>query len=210
MPQLTISASWLNEHDYCEYKFYRRYVLKEEIPRTQAMAIGHNIHAEKEEKFLEVATPATMEEFLASTRYTITKEIRLEHEFDDSAIEGILLKGKIDELAIDANNVYVIDDKPNASPYPGTLRQLWAYCILFKKNYPQVKKTVLAVLRDRDAETEVWKKPFFNENNIEVQRTLLRIKMLFKGSVEPVPNTVPGKCRACILHKLGRCEYSVG
>jgi len=27
MQEITISASWLNEHDYCEYKFYRRYVI---------------------------------------------------------------------------------------------------------------------------------------------------------------------------------------
>src|SRR3989339_1755941 len=100
MQEITISASWLNEHDYCEYKFYRRYVLKEPVPRTQAMVIGTKVHAEKEEKFLEIATEATMEEFLASTKYTITKELYLEHVFDN-----FILKGKIDELGIDANNI---------------------------------------------------------------------------------------------------------
>ena len=204
-PQLSISASWLGEHDYCEYKFYRKHVLKEEIPITEAMVVGTKVHSEKEEKFLEVATEATMEKFLASEKYTITKELRLEHNFDD-----LLLKGKIDELAVDANTVYVIDDKPRAHPYPGTLRQLWAYCILFKRNFPDVQKKILAVLRDRDSDLEVWNDEFTVKQGFEVHRVLLRIKLLFKGAVTPVPSTVPGKCRACVLHKLGRCKYSVG
>ena len=205
MSNIPISASWLNDHDYCEYKFYRKHVLKEEIPRTSAMVVGSKVHEQKEEKFLEIATQSTMDEFLDSKKYTITKELYLEHIFDD-----FVLKGKIDEIGIDENNVYIIDDKPNAKPYEGTLRQIWAYCTLFKKNYPGVNKTLLGVLRDRDTNIEVWKKPFLSKDSFDVHRALLRIKLLFKGYATPLPNTVPQKCGACILHKLNRCEYSLG
>ncbi len=203
-PELKINCSWLTEIDYCEYKFYRKYVLKEEIPRTEAMIRGSFVHSAKEEKFLEVAEEATMEDLLASTKYTITKELKLGHEFDD-----FLLKGKIDELAVDADNIYIIDDKPRAKPYPGTQRQIWSYCILFKKNFPAINKTVHAVLRDRDSDMEVWTLPFADEHGIEVMRILFRIKRLFEGRTSPIPTTNPGRCKACILHKLQRCSYSV-
>ena len=169
------------------------------------MLIGVNVHIEKEEKFLEVAVPSTMEDFIASTRYTITKELKIEYEFDD-----FLLKGKIDEVAIDSKNVYIIDDKPNARPYKGPLRQLWSYCMLFKNNYPNLNKNVFAVLRDRDTDIQVWHKPFENEDNIDVMKSLYRIKGLFEGITTAIPNTQPQKCRVCVLHKLKRCKYSVG
>ncbi len=205
MPSLQINSSWLNSHDYCEYKFHRQYVLKEYIPRTKAMVVGSAKHELKEEKFLEVATPTTMEDFLASTSYTITKEIRLQSEFDD-----FLLVGKIDELGVDANNIYIIDDKPKAKPYQGTLRQLWAYSILFRKNFPQVNKKIFTVIRDRDFDRTVWTKMFSDDNEKNLFEVFNRIMLLFQGKITPEPTTNPNRCNACILHKLDRCKFSSG
>jgi len=46
-----------------------------------------------------------------------------------------------------------LNDKPKAKPWPGTKRQIWAYCILVKEfvreNYPEhLNKRILAVLRN--------------------------------------------------------------
>ncbi len=203
--KLQISASWLNSHDYCEYKFHRQFVLKEYIPRTKAMVVGAEKHEQKEEKFLEVAKSSTIEEFLASTSYTITKELRLESSFEE-----FFLVGKIDELGIDAKNVYIIDDKPKAKPYPGTIRQLWAYSLLFKKKFPTIQKKIFTVIRDRDSDRAVWTKTFSEDSEKNLFEVFLRIKLLFEGKINPEPTKNPNRCNACVLHKLDRCKYSSG
>ena len=206
----TINASWLGSHDYCEWKWYLENVLKEEVPITKSMVIGKEIHQNKEDRFKEVAIPTTAEEFLKSKFYTITKEIYLKKEFDN-----FILVGKIDELGVDINCLYVIDDKPKAKPYMGTKRQIWAYCILIngfiKENYPEhLNKKILAVLRNRDSDMEVWKEEFNEYNKKEVLGVIERMLSLFRKEIEPVANTTPGKCRACILHKNNNCEFSCG
>ena len=206
----TIKASWLGSHDYCEYKWYLETVLKEEMPIVRAMVVGKEIHKVKEDEFRKVAKPTTAKEFLESKFYTITKEIGLKKEFDD-----FILVGKIDELGVDANNLYVIDDKPGAKPWLGTKRQIWAYCILVKEfvreNYPEhLNKRILAVLRNRDSNREVWKEEFTDSNVIDVFSVISRMLSLFNKEAEPIPNNIPGKCRACILHKQEKCEFSCG
>ncbi len=196
-----INASWLGSHEYCEWKWYLENVLKEKVPITQSMIVGKNIHQEKEDKFKEVAVPTTPEEFLKSKVYTITKEMYLKEEFDD-----FILKGKIDELGVDTNNLYVIDDKPRAKPYLGVKRQIWAYCILIKefvnKNYPEhSNKKVLAILRDRDSNVEIWKEEFNEENLNEVFSVINRMLLLFKKEINPEHNNYSYKCKACVLHK---------
>ena len=206
----TIKASWLGSHEYCEYKWYLENVLKEEMPIVKAMVVGKEIHQIKEDEFRKVAKPTTPKEFLESKFYTITKEISLKKEFED-----FILLGKIDELGVDANNLYVIDDKPKAKPWLGTKRQIWAYCILVKEfvkeNYPEYSnKKIFAILRNRDSNIEVWKEEFNENNVIDVFNVISRMLSLFKKETEPIPNKIPGKCRACVLHKNNKCESSCG
>ena len=82
--------------------------------------------------------------------------------------------------------------------------------MLFLKNYGHVNKKVVAILRDRDSDTEVWKKDFAKEDEHDVGSTIQRMAGLFQGKEKPVPNKNPGKCRACVLHKTNSCEFSVG
>lgn len=201
--KIVIKASWLGSMDYCEYKWYLENVLGMPVPVTKAMHIGANKHAKKEEAFLEVAKPTTMEEFLKSTKYTISKEIMLSREFDD-----FILIGKIDELAIDAQNVYVIDDKPRAYPWPGTKLQLYAYCVLFEENFKGLNKKIIAVLRNRDSDEEVWTNNFTGTERDKTFEILNRIKSLFEQKVEPIPTNNPRKCQACVLHQQKKCEFS--
>jgi CRISPR-associated protein Cas4 len=201
--KLVIKASGFGTHDYCEWKWYLENVLGEEIPTTKEMTKGALVHQEKEDKFLEVATPTTVEKFLASTKYTLTKEIPLKKEFEE-----LLLVGKIDELAVDKGNVYVIDDKPNAHPWLGTKRQIWAYCLLFKGNFPKIHKRIIAILRDRDTDAEVWQKDFDAADEKEILAVMERMTKLFRKEIEPVPCSYPNKCKACVLHKEGKCKHS--
>ena len=205
-----INASWFSSHEYCEWKWYLENVLKEEVPITKAMVIGKEIHKVKEDKFREVAIPATEEEFLKSKIYTITKELYLRREFDN-----FILVGKIDELGVDENNLYVIDDKPRAKPYPGPKRQVWAYCILIneliKDKYPEhSNKKIFSILRDRDYNMEVWKEEFTEVHRKEVLDAIDRMISLFKKEIKPIANNIPAKCRGCILHKKNSCEFSCG
>jgi len=206
----TIKASWLGSHEYCEYKWYLENIMKEEIPIVRAMIVGKHIHKVKEDEFRKVAKPTTPKEFLESKFYTITKEIGLKKEFDN-----FVLIGKIDELGVDADNLYVIDDKPRAKPWLGTKRQIWAYCILVrefvKENHPEhLNKKIFAVLRNRDSNREVWKEEFNENNIIDVFNVINRMLSLFNKETEPIPNNIPGKCRACVLHKQEKCEFSCG
>jgi len=201
--KIVIKASWLGSMDYCEYKWYLENVMGVPLPVTKAMTVGTNKHAKKEAEFLEVATPTTMQEFLKSTKYTITKEITLSKEFDD-----FILIGKLDELAIDAQNVYVIDDKPRAYPWPGVKLQLYAYCVLFEENFKGLNKKIIAVLRNRDTNDEVWNNKFTDTERSKTFEVLNRIKSLFEQKVEPIPSTNPRKCQACVLHKQKKCEHS--
>ena len=203
MDKLIIKASSLSEIDYCEYKWYLAHVMGEEMPITKAMVKGAAIHEKKEEAFLEVATPTTIQDFLKSTKYTITKELFLKKEFKD-----FILMGRIDELAIDAKNVYVIDDKPKAHPWQGVKWQIYAYCVLFNENYPKLNKSLRAILRNRDNDIVVWNQPFTKQEEKELFTVLDRMTDLFHDKIRPVPNSIPNKCRACALHKENKCEFS--
>ena len=203
-----IKASWLGSQEYCEYKWYLENVLKEEIPIVKAMAAGTKIHQIKEDEFRKAAKPTTAKKFLESKFYTITKEISFKKEFDN-----FILSGKIDELGVDANNLYVIDDKPRAKPWLGTKRQIWAYCILvrefIKESYPEhLNKKIFAVLRDRDSNKEVWNKEFEENDIVDVFHAISRMVRLFNKEINPIPNEIPAKCSACVLHKQEKCEFS--
>lgn len=203
MVPIVIKASWFGSHDYCEWKWYLENVLKEKIPRTKSMTIGKKVHEKKEKEFLKDAKPTTIKKFLASKKYAITKEILLKTKFTD-----LTLIGKIDELGIDKKKVYVIEDKPRAHPWLGTKRQIWAYCLLFKENFPKLNKQIIAVLRDRDSNEKVWDEPFDETYEEHIHDIMDRMKALFRKKVNPMPCQNSNKCRACILHKKNICNYS--
>src|SRR3989338_8851715 len=50
-------------------------------------------------------------------------------------------------------------------------------------------------------------KEFSKNNVIDVLNIISRMLFLIKGKSEPIPNDIPGKCRACVLHKQEKCSF---
>ena len=134
-----IGASWLQSHNYCEYKFYLHKVKGIGVEITKTIQKGSEVHEKKEKEFLKEATPTTWLEFLDSKELTITKEVDFDKQIGD-----IILLGKIDEIAVDKEKIQIIDDKPKAFPYEATKLQIFAYCYLFKEKFKEQPKPVLA------------------------------------------------------------------
>ena len=49
-----------------------------------------------------------------------------------------------------------------------------------------------------------------NDLRPDVFNVINRMLSLFNKETEPIPNNIPGKCRACVLHKQEKCEFSCG
>ena len=200
-----ILASWFVSHGYCEYKFYLQYVEKIPIPKTKEMELGTKVHEEKEQKFLEVATPTTWEEFLVSKEYTISKEVMLYTKFENN-----LLIGQVDEIGVDKNGIYIIEDKPNARPFNSVKNQIYAYCYLFKRNFSEkTAKPIYGILRDRDTNKEVWREPYSLKSESFLIKNINRIKKIVRKEEQPIPTDNPNKCASCIMHKLSLCKYDL-
>ena len=197
-----IGASWLQSLDYCEYKFYLHKVKGIEIQITKAIQEGTEVHEAKEQEFAKVATPATWKEFLDSKELTITKEVDFDKQIGD-----IILLGKLDQIAMDKDKILVIDDKPRAYPYPGTLIQLYAYCYLFNERFKEQPKPIFASLRDRDTNKTVWQKEFTKEEQDSFFQVFHRMRKILFQQEEPIPTKNPNKCRACQFKD--QCEFSL-
>lgn len=202
--KIVIRASWLGQLDYCEYRWFLENVKGVQVPKTFAMSKGILVHKKKEDAFKEIAVETTVDQFLKSKEYTITKEIQLRHEFEE-----FILVGKLDELGIDSTTFYVIDDKPKAFPWPGTKMQLWAYALLIENSFQEKRDSIRCILRDRDTNREVWDEPFTDDTRKTVYDALLRIKALYDQQTDPTSTENPNKCRSCVMHTNQKCERSV-
>jgi len=196
-----IGASWLATHEYCEYKLYLDKILKIRVPESEEMVIGRLIHQEKEGEFLKWAEPGTWEEFLKAEELTIAREVALKKQIGNTIISGV-----IDEIAIDKDFIYIIDDKPNAFPFNTVKKQLSAYCYLFKENFSSSKK-LFAVLRDRDRKMVVWQKEYDGKLEEEFFIAFHRIRKIILLEEEPIATDNPNKCLKCRFNKV--CEKSL-
>jgi len=166
------------------------------------MIIGHRIHAEKEQTFLEKAEETTWEQFLASEKLTITKEIYLDWKIGD-----IKLVGKVDEIAVDAQKIQVIDDKPKAYPYDSVKSQIFAYCYLFKESFKPLQKTLIATLRDRDTNKLIWQQEFNKESEEKFFIKFHRLRAVLLKKEEPISTKNQKKCQACQFKDS--CKFSL-
>ncbi|MEK6934685.1 MAG: PD-(D/E)XK nuclease family protein [Nanoarchaeota archaeon] len=200
-----IGASWFTTHQYCEYKFYLQKVLRIEVPKTQEMITGIQVHEEKEQEFLEEAEELSWKDFLESEKSMITKEAELEKQIGD-----IVLLGKIDEIKSNKHGIFIIDDKPNPRPYDSVKLQLYTYCFLFNESFKDIlNKPIYAILRNRDTNEEVWQQEFNKETEKKFFEVFHRIRAILLRKEEPIPTTNPNKCRACIYHKMNLCDKSL-
>ena len=201
MKNVVIGASWFLTLNYCEYKFYLQKVLNIKLPQTETMLKGSFIHKQKEEKFLEKAEIGTWKEFLESEELTISREVSLQKQIGD-----VLLMGIIDEIAIDKFSISIIDDKPKSYIYDSLKKQVFAYCFLFKQNFPSHKK-IYGILRNRDSSEIMWKEEY-SKNSEELFLTdFHRMRnVLFENEIA-VPTENPRKCMACQYKSL--CKHSL-
>ena len=202
MKERKIGASWFIVQGYCEYKLYLQKVLGLELPKTQEMMLGSEIHENKEKEFLEKAKEGTWEDFLKAEELTITKEVFFEQKIGD-----IILLGKVDEIAIDKDSITIIDDKPRAFPYNGTKNQLLAYCYLFKEQFKPLQKKLSAALRNRDTNQIVWEQEFDKSSEEQFFTTFHRLRNVLLEKEEPVPTTNKNKCQACQFNQM--CKFSL-
>ena len=198
---LVIGASWFAIHGYCEYKLYLDKILKIKIPETEEMVLGSYVHKEKEEEFLKKAEIGTWEEFLKAEKLTIAKEVALKKQIGDTILLGI-----IDEIAIDKDFIYIIDDKPNAFPFNSIKKQLSAYCYLFKENF-ESNKRLFAALRDRDKNVIVWQEEYEKELEKDFLSAFHRIRKIILREEEPIPTNNANKCFKCRFNRT--CEKSL-
>ena len=63
---------------------------------------------------------------------------------------------------------------------------------------------------DTVSSSGIGKEEFSKNNVIDVLNIISRMLFLIKGKSEPIPNDIPGKCRACVLHKQEKCSFSCG
>lgn len=200
-----IGASWFTSFCYCEYKFYLEKVLRIEVPKTQDMILGIQVHQEKENKFLEEAEEISWREFLEAEKPVTTKEAEFEKQIGD-----ILLLGRIDEITSDKSGIYILDDKPNPKLYNSSKLQLYTYCFLFQETFKDsLNKPIFAMLRDRDTNQVVWTQEFTKDSEQEFFEVFHRMRSLLLKKEVPTPTNNPNKCKACIYNKLNKCNKSL-
>ncbi len=200
-----IGASWFTTHGFCEYKFYLEKVLRVEVPKTQEMILGLEVHKEKEDKFIEEAEELTWKEFLESEIPVITKEVEFEKQIGD-----VLLMGRIDEILSNKSGIYILDDKPSSRIFNSTKLQLYSYCFLFNETFKNIlKKPIFAMLRNRDTNQIIWTQEFTKNNENEFFEVFHRMRSLLLKKEEPIPTNNPNKCKACIYNKLNLCDKSL-
>ncbi|MFH1592525.1 MAG: CRISPR-associated protein Cas4 [Candidatus Woesearchaeota archaeon] len=201
MRDVVIGASWFLTQGYCEYKLYLEKVLGVTVPKTQEMLVGSAIHKRKEVDFLKKAEAGTWDDFLKSEELTISKEVSLKKRIGDALVLGI-----VDEIAIDKDSIFIIDDKPRAKPFNSVKRQITAYCYIFKESFPSSKK-LYAVLRDRDSNEIAWKVEYGKELEEDFLLAFHRIRKVLLKEEEAIPTSNSNKCRACQLNQV--CERSL-
>jgi len=194
---IKIYPSWLGKFLYCKYSFYLENVKGIKVPSTQAMLDGTNSHKEKENVFLEEAVEGTWEEFFDSNELVISREVSL-----GSSIDDIQLNGIIDEIAVDKNGIYIIDDKPSAVPYPGIKLQIYAYCLLIKSIFPSINKPIYSVIRKIDKPDEIWKELYESSQENDVRTALRSLKNILLGNKIPEKIKEENKCRKCRLKSV--------
>ena len=205
--------SWLNQQGYCEYSLYLQYLKGIETPPTQAMIRGTKEHNILEDKFKELAVPATFEEVLHSSKEeaTISREM-----FVVASKYGI--RGFIDEIWMTPDEFVIIDDKPGKIPYPSSINQVLAYCLAFKSMISSEfqgqtsltsldgdNRKIKAALRERGTNNIFWMEEFDENNEKKIQFLINRMHGLFEGSKPFIPTKNTNKCNKCRFQSY--CEH---
>jgi len=204
-----VRISDLHTQAYCEYQLNFQWkgvrIVSEQM---QNGTIKHEqLEAEHNERMKD-APKVTLDKAIENTsigKKSIGREVFIQSE-------GYGLIGKIDEILISPEGIFIIDDKPTDFAYLSDKSQARAYAMCIESEYSNLIREnnlkIFSVIRNRDSKKIVWSEELTKDVTSETLEKIERIRKLAKGEIQFIPTTKPNKCRACQYHKAGVCDRS--
>jgi len=189
-----IPARWLRSFAYCEYQVYlehcrgARPLPEAETAQSRAARISLDRVYDQAAK-LEMDVDQAMARAGEEGVVVSAREV---------AVEGLDVKGCIDEIVFMPDRVLVVDDRPGDMAWPGSRMQAWGYCLAFEEQYHPLQ-LVMAGIRSQETGFEIWAHTFTPAHREEVHRAVSRIRQLVDGEAIPVGTRNRRKCQACRL-----------
>ncbi len=205
-----VKISELHTQAYCEYQLKFQWAGIKIV--TPQMEEGKKCHGELEADHKEQTKgmpKTTLEKAIESTAEgveSIGREV-----FIQSEEYGLI--GKIDEILISPEGIFIIDDKPTDFAYPTDMSQARAYAVCVESEYKNLilsnNLKVYSVIRNRDTKKHVWVEELTEAEKREVLESVERIRKLAKGEISFIPTTKPNKCKSCRYHLAKICDKSL-
>jgi len=204
-----IKISDLHTQAYCEYQLNFQWSGVRIV--SEQMETGTRRHQELEAEHNEKmrdAPQVTLEKAIENT--SLGKESGGREIFVKSDTYGII--GKIDEILISPEGIFIIDDKPTDFAYLSDKSQARAYAICIRDEYENIilsnNLKVFSVIRNRDSGDTIWSEELTDAVKSETLERIERIRKLAKGEIAFIPTRNPNKCRVCQYHKAKVCDKS--
>lgn len=204
-----VKVSDLHTQAYCEYQLNFQWkgvrIVSEHM--EQGTKRHEELEAEHKEKMKD-APQVTLEKAIQNT--SLGKESIGREVFVKSDTYSII--GKIDEILISPEGIFIIDDKPTDFAYLSDKSQARAYAICIYDEYENIilanNLKVYSVIRNRDSGDTIWSEEFTAKIKAETLERVERIRKLAKGEIPFIPTKNPNKCKVCQYHKAGVCDRS--
>jgi len=170
-----IWISALSDVDFCEYKFYHKYVLKTPETETNSMKSGTINH------------------------YNLSKNPNGDNEV---WIKYKDVRGKIDHIGYSGNTLRVVEYKSNKNGevYESQKIQVAAYCYLLKKELPllfeKYEKVQCVIRRIGDLKV-LYESDYTPLKEIDIEKKLEKVNYILTGAEIPEKATNKNKCAKC-------------
>ncbi|MFH8080668.1 MAG: Dna2/Cas4 domain-containing protein [Candidatus Aenigmatarchaeota archaeon] len=198
---LLFPISWLSNKSFCEYQLYLEKIRKIKVDKTIEMIIGEIVHKNMEQEFLEIAKKEmSVEDALriskAEGESFLIRELSIR-----SKKYGIY--GKIDEVQIFPENIFIIEDKPGYVAYSSIKKQVLAYSLCMLDQF-KPDREIFSVLRNRDDGRVFWQEKFNEQSMNFVLKDILEVHDLIRGVRTPTSTFNSNKCKKCRFN--GVCD----
>lgn len=205
-PTAKFWISWLEDQGYCEYKLCLK-CRGEFAPDSDDSIAGVERHAEIQAAHDEVAEPveSVSEAVAQAVGFGCSSSI------SECYIQGVRLSGKVDEIQIAPDTVYVIDNKPRSGdgiPYHSQQRQALGYAVAWSQSYPYYYHAgkIVAVIRDRDTMEWLWEKILDDDAIRKIDEELDWIQQILQNPELARDTGYESKCRKCRYHSNRLCD----
>lgn len=198
LPREYIPITWLSMLDYCEYQvlFASRGVKKE---TSKEMQEGLRKHEELFEKRGGRTGPVNINDIIARKAPLVVRETNLKSEEKK-------IRGRVDELCFNLEDILVIDDKPGIKPYDSYKNQVRAYSLCLVETYAP-KMPVFSVLRNRDDKRVFWVEEYDKAAESKIELVINHAWSLLNGREQYTPTSNQNKCRKCGYRRV--CDKKV-